>query len=165
MAWFEFVPATLHYQFEVIQMLTIKHMQIVLVWTHLAPKIINQNLCYGIFSFIVLVLDPSSQQERRDLLHPETRCYHTTPSEEQAQHLDDVLVVAGAVRLQHHLHRRREVILRTWPLLSSPLRHPDHQPGIQYYKKNFLLLTALLWLDSKAYNEFAFMRVPSWHLK
>ena len=43
-AWLEFEHATLHYQFEVILMLSIKQMQILLVWTHLAPIIMNQNL-------------------------------------------------------------------------------------------------------------------------
>ena len=43
-AWLEFEHATLHYQFEVILMLSIKQKQILLVWTHLAPIIMNQNL-------------------------------------------------------------------------------------------------------------------------
>ena len=62
-ALFEFAPATLHYQFEVILMLSVNQMQICTGLNSLNP-FHNESksscyLCYGIFSFIVLIPDVS----------------------------------------------------------------------------------------------------------
>ena len=87
-AWFEFVPVTLHYQFEAILILPICRCKYVIVWTHLAPQIMNQNRSISC-SMANSVLKYCSQcRVNGDKLFPALHVGHRNAHDDQAVGFD-----------------------------------------------------------------------------